>query len=132
MLTYGDGVADIDINKLVNFHIHHKKKATITAVRPPARFGFLRLDDDNVINFREKSQLDEGWINGGFFVLNPDIFNFIDGDQTFFEKEPLENLSKEGGLKAFKHSGFWQCVDTKRDLKLLNDMYQAKRTPWLK
>ena len=117
---------------MVDFHIHHKKKATITAVRPPARFGFLRLDDDNVINFREKSQLDEGWINGGFFVLNPDIFNFIDGDQTYFEKEPLENLSKEGGLKAFKHSGFWQCVDTKRDLKLLNDMYQSKKTPWLK
>ena len=92
----------------------------------------MRLDKDNVINFREKSQLDEGWINGGFFVLNPDIFNFIDGDQTYFEKEPLENLSKEGGLKAFKHSGFWQCVDTKRDLKLLNDMYQSKKTPWLK
>ena len=132
MLTYGDGVADIDINKLVDFHINHKKKATITVVRPPARFGFLRLDSDNVIDFREKSQLDEGWVNGGFFVLNSDIFNFIDGDQTYFEKEPLENLSKEGGLKAFKHSGFWQCVDTKRDLKLLNDMYQAKRTPWLK
>ncbi len=114
-LTYGDGVSNINIKKLMNFHIKNKKMVTLSAVRPPARFGALKLNGNLVRYFKEKSKMDEGWINGGFFVIDPDFFNYIKGDKTFLEKEPLEKITKKNQLAAYKHSGFWQCMDTKRD-----------------
>ena len=129
MLTYGDGLANIDINALVNFHKSHGKIATVCAVRPPARFGAIKLDGDRVVDFKEKSKMDEGWINGGFFVIEPDFFNFIDGDDTYLEREPLEKAAKENELFAYRHEGFWQCMDTKRDLDKLEQLYK-KGAPW--
>ena len=119
LLTYGDGVCNVDLRKLVKFHNKNNFLCTLTAVRPPARFGALKLKGKTVSYFKEKSKLDEGWINGGFFVCSPKILKFIRGDDTFFEREPLEKLSKIKKLGAYKHFGFWQCMDTIRDRELL-------------
>ena len=127
MITYGDGLSDININKLVKFHKKNNKIVTLTAVRPPARFGAVKLKGNKVSYFKEKSKLDEGWINGGFFVMEPAIFKYISGNKTFLEKEPLVNISKKKELVAFKHEGFWQCMDTKRDKELLEKNLKIKR-----
>jgi glucose-1-phosphate cytidylyltransferase len=119
MLTYGDGISNVNIKKLLSFHFKNKKIATLTAVRPPARFGAIKLKGNKITYFKEKSKLDEGWINGGFFVLEPKIFDYIKSDRTFFEREPLQKISKIKELYAFKHNGFWQCMDTLRDKELL-------------
>lgn len=124
LLTYGDGISNININKLVNFHKKNKKLVTLTAVRPPARFGALKLKGSAVKYFKEKSKLDEGWINGGFFVIEPNFLKFIKNDKTYLEKEPLEKICKLKKLAAFKHNGFWQCVDTKRDLDKLKQIFK--------
>lgn len=131
MLTYGDGVSNINIAGLLQFHHAHGHLATITAVRPPARFGQMVFNgNDGVSEFAEKPQLGEGWINGGFFVLQPEIINYIDGDQTIFEREPLERLAREGQLKAYRHAEFWYCMDTLRDVQLLNKLWEERNTPW--
>ena len=130
MMTYGDGVSDINIRDLVKFHRAHGKLATITAVRPPARFGSLTIDGDNVIAFAEKPQAGEGWINGGYFVFEPEVANYIAGDETYLEREPLERLAKEGQLVAFRHSGYWQPMDTKRDLEMLRERWERGDAPW--
>lgn len=130
MLTYGDGVSDINIKKLVEFHKIKSKVATVTAVRPVARFGELQIKDKNVINFSEKPQTQKGWINGGFFVFEPEIFDYLENDNTVLEKEPLINLSSENKLAAFEHNGFWHCMDTKRDKLILDSMCNEKKPPW--
>jgi glucose-1-phosphate cytidylyltransferase len=130
MMTYGDGVADINIRELVDFHKAHGKLATVTAVRPPARFGSLTLEGSNVRDFAEKPQLREGWINGGYFVFEPEVADYISGDETYLEREPLENLARDGQLMAFKHSNFWQPMDTLRDLQALRKRWDAKNAPW--
>ena len=130
MLTYGDGVADIDISKLLEFHRSHGKLATVTAVRPPSRFGGMALDGSSVTDFTEKPQIGEGWINGGFFVLEPAVLDYIRGDETLFEREPLEKLARDGQLAAYKHDRFWQCMDTLRDVTLLNELWDSGRPPW--
>ena len=130
MLTYGDGLADIDISKLIDFHKNHKKMATITAGRPPARFGELELDNEKVISFKEKPQLNQGWINGGFMVLEPEFIDLIDGSSTLLEREPLELVASKGELMAYRHDGFWQCMDTKRDKELLENLY-LNNPPWI-
>jgi glucose-1-phosphate cytidylyltransferase len=133
MLTYGDGVCDVDIDELVKFHKSHGKLATVTAVRPPARFGEMLFDGDVVTEFKEKPRASVGWINGGFFVLEPEVFDFIpDGDDAIFEKAPLENLASAGELVAYKHEGFWQCMDTMRDKKMLNELWDANEASWWK
>ena len=119
MVTYGDGLSDVNINKLINFHRKHKKIGTLTAVRPPARFGAIKIYRNKITYFKEKSKLDEGWINGGYFVLEPKIFNYIKNDNTFLEREPLQKISQLNQLYAFKHNGFWQCMDTLRDKEIL-------------
>ena len=130
MITYGDGLADINLNSLLAFHKKHGKLATISAVRPPARFGSIKLNGDSVTSFKEKSQMDEGWINGGFFVLEPEFFDLISGDSTYLEREPLETAANQGQLFAYKHNGFWQCMDTKRDKDALEEIY-SKGAPWI-
>lgn len=130
MLTYGDGLSNIDIEELLKFHRHHGKMITVSAVRPVARFGELQLDGDNVTSFMEKPQLHNGWINGGYFVIEPEFFNLISGDDIMLEREPLEKASKDGELMAYKHDGFWQCMDTKRDHELLETMWN-KGAPWI-
>ncbi len=115
MMTYGDGISDINLNRLLKFHKRNKKLVTLSAVRPPARFGAIKIKGNKVKLFKEKDKVDEGWINGGFFVMEPKFLNYIKNDKTFLEKEPLENIGKKGQLMAFKHNGFWQCMDTKRD-----------------
>jgi glucose-1-phosphate cytidylyltransferase len=130
MLTYGDGVSDVDINKLVAFHRSHGKLATVTAVRPPARFGGMVFDGDQVTEFREKPQTGEGWINGGFFIFEPGVFDYLDGDATVLEGAPLEELAQDGQLMAYKHEGFWQCMDTIRDRQLLEHLWLNGRAPW--
>ncbi|MBI2408733.1 MAG: glucose-1-phosphate cytidylyltransferase [Gemmatimonadetes bacterium] len=129
-LTYGDGVSNVDITKLVQFHRAHGRLATVTAVRPPARFGGLDLDGDRVRAFTEKSQASAGWINGGFFVLEPQVLDLISGDDMLWEHEPLEQLSQDGQLRAFRHEGFWQPMDTLRDLRLLESLWQSGQAPW--
>jgi len=131
MLTYGDGVADIDINKLLTFHKSHGKMITMTAVRPAARFGELQLVDNKVISFKEKPQMNDGWINGGYFVIEPAFFDLIDDDATLLEREPLERSVALGELMAYRHEGFWQCMDTKRDHELLESLW-AQGAPWVK
>lgn len=131
MLTYGDGVSDIDVNELLDFHRNHGKMVTVSAVRPSARFGELEIDGDRVLSFKEKPQMHGGRINGGFFVIEPQFFDFIDNDDTFLEHEPLENVSKIGELMAYRHDGFWQCMDTKRDLDLLESIF-SEGAPWLR
>ena len=130
MLTWGDGVSNVDLDKLLEFHRSHGRLATVTAVRPPARFGKLDLDGNLVARFSEKPQLEEGWINGAFFVLEPDVFEYIDGDDTQWEREPLERLARERQLMAYKHDSFWQCMDTLRDKKLLENLWESGDAPW--
>ena len=127
MMTYGDGLSNVNLNKLLKFHKKNKKLVTLTAVRPPARFGALRLKGHNVNYFKEKSQLDEGWINGGFFVMEPKFLKFIKNDDTYLEREPLEQMTKKRQLMAFKHKGFWQCMDTKRDKDKLDKILKSKK-----
>ncbi|MBW2278963.1 MAG: glucose-1-phosphate cytidylyltransferase, partial [Deltaproteobacteria bacterium] len=130
MLTWGDGVSDIDLDKLLAFHRSHGKLATVSAVRPAARFGRIELDGDKVVEFTEKPQLGEGWINGAFFVLEPAVFDYVEGDATHWEKEPMENLANDGQLMAYKHEGFWQCMDTLRDKVLLEKIWAGGSAPW--
>jgi len=130
MLTWGDGVSDVNLNDLLAFHRSHGKLATLTSVRPPARFGYLELDGSQVTEFSEKPQTKEGWINGAFFVLEPGVFDYIDGDDTQWEREPLERLAKDGQLMAYKHSSFWQCMDTLRDKVLLENLWRSGNPPW--
>jgi glucose-1-phosphate cytidylyltransferase len=125
MLTWGDGVADVNLNDLLAFHRSHGKLATLTAVRPPARFGHLELSGNQIVEFSEKPQAQEGWINGAFFVLEPEIFDYIAGDDTPWEKAPLEQLSKDGQLMAYKHTSFWHCMDTLRDKRTLDRLWQS-------
>lgn len=130
MLTWGDGVSNVDLHDLLRFHRSHGKLATLTAVRPPARFGHLQFEGNQITSFEEKPQTAEGWINGAFFVLEPEIFNYIDGDDTQWEREPLERLAADGQLMAYRHDSFWQCMDTLRDKKLLEDLWQSGQAPW--
>jgi glucose-1-phosphate cytidylyltransferase len=130
MLTYGDGVSNINLNELLQFHRSHGKLATLTAVHPLARFGQLDLEGGQVVNFSEKPQTREGWINGGFFVLEPAALDYIDGDMTFWEREPLERLARDGQLMAYQHNDFWQCMDTLRDKLLLENLWQSGNPPW--
>ncbi len=124
MMTYGDGLSNVNLKKLLNFHKKHDKLVTLTAVRPPARFGAIKLIGKFAKTFKEKSRLDEGWINGGYFVMEPKFLNFIKNDYTFLEKEPLEAIAKKRQLLAFKHNGFWQCMDTKRDKENLEKFFK--------
>ena len=132
LMTYGDGVSNVNINKLVEFHKSHKKLVTVTAVRPPARFGELDITNGKVNSFIEKPQLDQGWINGGFFVIEPKFLEYIEGDEIMFEREPLEKATEEGELMAFEHEGFWQCMDTKRDHQFLEKLWSNDEAPWKK
>jgi glucose-1-phosphate cytidylyltransferase len=129
-MTYGDGVGSVDIASLVKFHQAHGKLATMTAVQPPGRFGALEIDGTQINSFLEKPQGDGGWINGGFFVLNPKVLSLIDGDKTLWEKQPLENLAKQGQLQSFFHSGFWQPMDTLRDKNHLEELWASGKAPW--
>jgi glucose-1-phosphate cytidylyltransferase len=130
MLTWGDGVSDVNITELLKFHKGHGKLATVTAVRPPARFGCMIFEGDRVKEFSEKPQTSEGWINGAFFVLEPGVFDYIDGDGTAWEKEPMERLARDGQLMAFRHDRFWQCMDTVRDKRLLEHLWETGSAPW--
>jgi len=130
MVTYGDGLGDINICALVEFHRSHGKIATVTAVRPPSRFGNLTLNGSTVCEFAEKPQVDDGWINGGFFVFNPEIFDYLESDATVLEKEPLERLARERQLAAFRHAGFWQPMDTLREKMLLESLWSSSQAPW--
>jgi glucose-1-phosphate cytidylyltransferase len=130
MLTWGDGVSNLPIDQLLAFHRSHGRLATVTAVRPPARFGRLDLVCDQVVRFSEKPQLNEGWINGAFFVLEPGVFDYVDGDDTQWERAPLERLARDGQLMAYQHEGFWQCMDTLRDKVLLERLWQGGEPPW--
>ena len=130
MATYGDGVCNVDIAALLAFHKRHGKLATVTAVRPPARYGGLIFDGDRVDRFTEKPQVGEGWINGGYFVLEPEVLDLVAGDPTPFEAGPLEQLAADGQLMAYKHDDFWQCMDTVRDLKFLEGLWSGGKAPW--
>lgn len=130
LLTYGDGVADIDINSLLNFHKNHGKMVTVSAVHPGARFGELEMVDNKVVTFQEKPQTSQGWINGGYFVVEPEFFDLIEGDETILEREPLEKAAKMGELMAYKHEGYWQCMDTKRDRDNLDELWNKGEAPW--
>jgi glucose-1-phosphate cytidylyltransferase len=127
LLTYGDGISDVNLNQLVKFHKKNKKLITLTAVRPPARFGAIKIIGNKVKTFKEKSKLDEGWINGGFFVIEPKFLNYIKGDATFLERDPLERASRKKQLFAYKHHGFWQCMDTKRDKDYLESILKHNK-----
>ena len=128
LLTYGDGLCDINISDLIKFHKKHGKIATVTAVRPPARFGYLGVKNNNVTTFKEKKKSDQGWINGGFFVLSKKVFDYLDfNEKCVFESGPMEKLSKDNQLMAYKHDGFWQCMDTKRDHESLEKMKTDKK-----
>lgn len=131
MLTYGDGVSDVDIEKLVSFHQQNNKLITMTSVQPAGRFGILQISEDYQIkSFKEKPKGDQSWINGGFFVCQPEVLKYIDGDTTIFEKEPLEGLAKDGELFAYQHKGFWQCMDTLRDKNMLSDLWDKGEAAW--
>lgn len=131
MMTYGDGVSDVDLQGLLEFHRKQGKLATVTAIQPGGRFGVLNIDGSNqVLNFSEKAKEDGGWINAGFMVLEPKVIDYIDGDNTFFEREPLERLAHEGQLSAYKHNGFWKCMDTLRDKETLDYLLANKKAPW--
>ena len=132
MLTYGDGVANIDIDALLKFHKSHGKMVTLTAVRPSARFGDLDFDGNRVVSFEEKPQLHEGWINGGFFVCQPELLDYIDNDNQMLEREPLERIVNDGELMAYKHEGFWHCMDTRRDRELLESLWESGAPPWVR
>jgi glucose-1-phosphate cytidylyltransferase len=130
LMTYGDGVADIDITELVAFHKRHGRAATVTTVKPPARFGRIAFDGDRVTTFNEKPQESEGWINGGFFVLNARAIDVIDGDETFWEREPIERLARSGELMGYRHFGFWSCMDTLKEKNMLEALWESGRAPW--
>jgi glucose-1-phosphate cytidylyltransferase len=130
MMTFGDGVSDVDLDRLVAFHAAHGRLATITAVRPPARFGHVELDGDAVAEFSEKPQTGEGWINGGYMVLDRAVLDYIDGDHMYFQKEPMERLAADGQLMAYRHHEFWQCMDTLRDKVYLEDLWEDGHAPW--
>lgn len=130
MFTYGDGVADIDLKSLLNFHNSHGRISTVTTVKSPARFGRIGFDGDKITEFYEKPQDAEGWINGGYFVLNSEIFNYIEGDETIFERDPIERLAHEGSLVGYKHYGFWSCMDTLKEKNILEDMWSSGHAPW--
>jgi glucose-1-phosphate cytidylyltransferase len=130
LLTYGDGVSNVDMDKLIEFHKSQGKIATVTAVRPPARFGGLDFEGDAVCSFAEKAQTEEGWINGGFFVIEPEIVDYITSDDIPFEHNPMDRLTREGQLAAYRHYGFWQCMDTLRDVQLLENMWAMGNAPW--
>lgn len=130
LLTWGDGVGDVDVSAALAFHRAHGRLATMTAVRPPARYGHLVTDGDRIVEFTEKPQIGEGWINGAFFVLEPEVHQYIDGDHVMFEREPLERLAKDGQLMAYRHHGFWQCMDTLREKRILEDLWAADAAPW--
>ncbi|MBT3586375.1 MAG: glucose-1-phosphate cytidylyltransferase [Halobacteriovoraceae bacterium] len=130
MLTYGDGVCDVDLTKLYDFHKAHGKAATVTAVRPPARFGEMLMDGDQVSEFKEKPRASVGWINGGYFIFESKVFDYLEDDSTILEKAPLENLANSGELMAYKHDGFWQCMDTMRDKNLLCELWDSGKAPW--
>tara|TARA_B100001093_G_C26824485_1_gene1013376 strand:- start:568 stop:1332 length:765 start_codon:yes stop_codon:yes gene_type:complete len=132
MLTYGDGLCDVNLKELVAFHKAHKKIATVTAVRPTARFGGMNLDNNIVKEFQEKPQAGEGWINGGYFIFEPEVFDYLDNDDSILERDCLENLAKDGQLMAYQHEGFWQCMDTLREKTVLDNMCSSGDTPWLK
>lgn len=130
-LTYGDGLSNVNLKKLLSFHLEKKKVATVTAVRPTARFGQLKISKNNLVKkFEEKNQINEGWINGGFFVLNKKIFNYLPKYQSMLEREPMNRLAKDRQLISFKHYGFWQCMDTLRDKEMLNQMWKKKKHQW--
>jgi glucose-1-phosphate cytidylyltransferase len=130
MVTYGDGVSDVDLGALLRYHRRHGRAATVTAVRPPARFGGLIFDGDLVTKFTEKPQIGEGWINGGFLVFEPSVFDYLEDDNTSLEADALETLAREGQLVAYRHDGFWQCMDTLRDLRLLESLWVSGKAPW--
>lgn len=130
MLTWGDGVSDVDLDKLVSFHRSHGKLATMTAVRPPARYGHIEFDGDRVVEFTEKPQASEGWINGAFFVLEPGIADYIDGDDVMFEHAPMKRLAAAGELMAYRHESFWQCMDTLREKHILQKLWDGGAAPW--
>jgi glucose-1-phosphate cytidylyltransferase len=130
MLTWGDGVSNVDLDALLAFHRAHGKLATLTAVRPPARYGYMTFDGDRVTEFTEKPQILEGWINGAFFVLEPGVFDYIQGDETQWEREPLEGLARDGQLMAYRHESFWQCMDTLREKHILEQLWQTGCAPW--
>jgi len=130
MLTWGDGVSDVNLDELLRFHRSHGKLATLTAVRPPARYGYMKFNQNSVVEFTEKPQIGEGWINGAFFVLEPGIFDYIDADETVWEHAPLERLAQDGQLMAYRHSSFWQCMDTLREKHILETFWQADDCPW--
>ena len=130
LLTYGDGLSDVNLEDLLKFHKNHGKLITMTAVRPAAKFGELKLNRDQVSSFEEKPQLNEGWVNGGFFVMEPECMDLIEGDTTMLEREPLVAAAKQGDLIAYRHEGFWQCMDTKRDHELLSNLWASHSAPW--
>ena len=130
LLTYGDGVSNVDLEQLIAFHKSHGKMVTVTAVHPGARFGELEIHGEKVTSFQEKPQIGEGWINGGYFVIEPEFFDLIEYDQTILEKEPLERAAQMGELMAFQHKGFWQCMDTKRDRDNLEEIWHSGKAPW--
>ena len=130
MLTWGDGVSDVNLKELLAFHRSHGKLATLTAVRPPARYGHLKFDNNRITEFTEKPQTGEGWINGAFFVLEPGVFDYITGDEIVWEKEPLEGLARDGQLMAYQHTSFWQCMDTLREKYILEKLWQSGKAPW--
>ena len=130
MLTWGDGVSNINLKDLLAFHQSHGKLATLTAVRPPARYGHLIFDGDRVTEFNEKPQIGEGWINGAFFVLEPEVFDYIEGDDTQWEREPMERLAQDGQLMAYRHEDFWQCMDTLREKHVLETLWESGNAPW--
>ena len=132
MVTYGDGGSNVDLKALLAFHRAHGKLATVTAVRPSARFGGINIGDGRVLDFKEKPQSGEGWINGGFFVFEPEVFAYISDDATVLEQSPLENLARDGQLMAYEHSGYWQCMDTVRDRIALQTLWDSGEAPWLK
>jgi glucose-1-phosphate cytidylyltransferase len=130
MVTYGDGVCNVDLRRLLDFHRSHGRVATVTAVRPPARFGGLVFEGDMVTEFTEKPQIGEGWINGGFLVFEPRLFDYLEGDETVLEADALERLAEDRQLAAYRHEDFWQCMDTLRDKRLLETLWQENRAPW--
>ncbi len=130
MLTWGDGLSDVNLHKLLAFHKSHGKLATMTAVRPPARYGHIEFDGDRVVEFTEKPQTAEGWINGAFFVLEPGVEDYIDGDDVMFEHTPMQRLAADGQLMAYRHESFWQCMDTLREKHLLQKIWESGQAPW--
>jgi len=129
-MTYGDGVSNVDIKALFEFHKSHGKMATITTIQPEGRFGYIDLEDDKILSFREKSERDTGWINAGFMVLNPKVLEYIQDDSTMFEKEPMEKIATMGEMMCYKHTGFWQCMDTLRDKEKLDKLWESGTAPW--